>query len=265
MSEQDQDREHHATPLRRKKARAEGDFVKSFELAVALQVIGAGLALWLFSAEVGQSLNSVAHQWWHYDSELSLSSEAVSESLVKTAWSTAVAVLPLLCCFTIVVIASHWLQTGMVWIPSKAAPDPGRIGPSNMTRQMFSLHNFVTLFSGIPKFAVAVAVAMVSIGSRWESVLGLMYQPVDRMTHGIVDILTVLTFHVGMVLLAISVLDYWVRWISFERRIAMSDKELREEARAQDGDPVINSQRSTTRQRYASGETMTVRVPSVSD
>jgi len=32
-------------------------------------------------------------------------------------------------------------------------------------------------------------------------------------------------------------------WISFQKRIRMTDAEMREESRAQDGDPVVNSQR----------------------
>jgi len=69
------------------------------------------------------------------------------------------------------------------------------------------------------------------------------FQPLDQMGPGIASVLMQITFHVGLVLLASSAVDYWMHYLGFEKRIRMTDQELRDEIRAQDGDPLVNSQR----------------------
>jgi len=50
MSESSGDRQHEATPMRRAKAAEDGDFTKSFEVAIAMQVLGCAMAVYLFKA-----------------------------------------------------------------------------------------------------------------------------------------------------------------------------------------------------------------------
>jgi flagellar biosynthetic protein FlhB len=55
-------------------------------------------------------------------------------------------------------------------------------------------------------------------------------------------ILTV-TFHVALALLVTSVADYWLKFIGHQRRIRMTDQQLRDELRMQNGDPQIHARR----------------------
>ena len=137
----------------------------------------------------------------------------------------------------------RWFQTGVVWLPKKVAPDIGRISMMQTLRQFFSLQTLSYLFIGVPKFFLVIATAAGSCWVQRESILGLSSLPTDLMTGVVFQILIQVTFHVGLLLLVSSAADYWVRWISFQKRIRMTDAEMREESRAQDGDPVVNSQR----------------------
>ena len=54
------DKNHEASPLRRQKAKSEGDFPRSFELAVALQVIGFSIVGFLSLESISNRLSATA-------------------------------------------------------------------------------------------------------------------------------------------------------------------------------------------------------------
>lgn len=243
MSESSGDRQHEATPMRRTKAADDGDFAKSFEVAIAMQVLGCAMATYLFASGIGGVVRHAAVQNLMFDPMVSMSPTGVLERCQTMLWGSVWALVPLLAVCWLTVVASHWAQTGVVWLPKKVAPDIGRLSMMQMLRQLFSLQTLSYLFIGVPKFFLVLATAVGSCWVQRESILTLSSLPTDLMTGVVFQILIQVTFHVGLVLLVSSAADYWVRWISFQRRIRMTDAEIREEARAQDGDPVVNSQR----------------------
>ena len=64
MSAPSEDRIHIATPARRQQARREGDVPKSFELAAAVQMIGAIMVSYLFLGQLGQWIRAWTTQNW---------------------------------------------------------------------------------------------------------------------------------------------------------------------------------------------------------
>ena len=243
MSQSTGDRQHEATPMRRTKAAEDGDFAKSFEVAIAMQVLGCAMATYLFASGIGGVVRQAATQNLVFDPSVSLSPTLVLERFQTTLWGSVWALVPLLVVSWLTIVASHWAQTGVVWLPNKVAPDVRRISMLQTLRQFFSLQTLSYLFIGVPKFFLAVGATVGSCWMQRESILGLSGLPTDLMTGVVFQVLIQVTFHVGLLLLLSSAADYWVRWISFQRRIRMTDAEMREEARAQDGDPVVNSQR----------------------
>lgn len=243
MSDSSGDRQHEATPMRRMKAAEDGDFAKSFEVAIAMQVLGCAMAAYLFASGIGGVIRHAAIQSLNFDPGVSMSPTLVLERFQTTLLGSVWALVPLLVCCWLAVVASHWSQTGVVWLPNKVAPDVGRISMMQMLRQFFSLQTLSYLLIGVPKFFLAVGAAVGSCWIQRESILGLSSLPTDLMTGVVFQILIQVTFHVGLLLLVSSAADFWIRWISFQKRIRMTDAEMREESRAQDGDPVVNSQR----------------------
>ena len=239
------DKQHEATPLRQLKATQEGDFAKSFELAIAMQVLGCAMAMYLFTSDIGNSVKTAAVESWMFDTEVSLSATSVWEKFQMIAWSVMLTLLPLMVVCWLSVVVSHWSQTGVVWLPGKVVPDARRMSPGQLASQFFSLQTASWFFIGVPKFFLTIATAVVSCWVQSDAIFSLPWMPADRMAELVLSILVQLTFHVGLVLLISSAADYWLRWLSFQHRIRMTDTEMREESRAQDGDPVVNSQRKS--------------------
>jgi flagellar biosynthetic protein FlhB len=245
------DKNHEASALRRQKARSEGDFPRSFELAVALQVIGFTIVGFLCLDSISNHLSVSATRSWSNHSEDRLQGEAVAESGLELVCGALWAIAPLMVGCWLVVVASHWIQTGPVWLPGKVSADVSRVSPGHWFGQVFALSTLSYFFVGVPKFFLAFAVTVISFWCQRETIFAMPFQPVDQMGQTVASVLMQITFHVGLVLLASSAIDYWMHYLGFENRIRMTDQEMRDEARAQDGDPAVNAQRKALQGRAA--------------
>lgn len=245
------EKNHEASPLRRQRAKSEGDFPRSFELAVALQAIGFTIVGLLSLKSISASISTAANQSWKGASPERLSAEVSATEGLALVTGALWAVVPLMLGSWLIVVASHWLQTGPVWQSGKVSTDVSRLSPRHWAGQVFSLSTWSYLFVGLPKVVLAIGVAAVSFWCQRETIFAMPFEPVNRMGQTIADVLMQITFHVGVVLLVSSAIDYWIHYLGFEKRIRMTDQELREEIRAQDGQPSVNAQRRALHSRSA--------------
>ena len=251
MSQSSADKNHEASALRRQKARSDGDFPRSFELAVALQVIGFAIAGFLCLSSISNHLSATATQAWQINSTGGLHSESIATSGLEMVSGAIGAIVPLLAACWLVVVASHWIQTGPVWLPGKVSVDVSRVSPTHWSGQVFSMSTLSYLFVGLPKFFLTIAVAVLSFWYQREAIFSMPFHSIDQMGQTIANVVMQMTFHVGIVLLASSAIDYWMHYLGFEKRIRMSDQELREEIRSQDGDPLVKAQRKALANSYS--------------
>ena len=250
MTQSTADKSHDASALRRQKARSDGDFPRSFELAVALQVIGFAIAGFLCLNSISNHLSATTTEAWQINTTGGLNGESIATSSLEMVGSAMWAIVPLLSACWLVVVASHWVQTGPVWLPGKVSADISRISPGHWAGQFFSMSTLSYLFVGLPKFFLTIAVAVVSFWCQRDAIFSMPFQPIDQMGQTIANVVMQMTFHVGIVLLASSAIDYWMHYLGFEKRIRMTDQELRDEIRSQDGDPIVNAQRKALLNKY---------------
>lgn len=245
MTQSTGDKIHDASALRRQKARSEGDFPRSFELAVALQVIGFGIAIFLCFGSISNRIAAATTQTWQVNAGTGIPADVIATGALDVFSSVMWTIVPLMLACWLVVLASHWVQTGPVWLPGKVSADLGRVSPRQWSGQVFSASTLSYLFVGLPKFFLTIAVAAASFWCQRDVIFAMPFQPVDQMGHTIIGVVMQMTFHVGIALLISSAIDYWMHQMSFEKRIRMTDQELRDEIRSQDGDPLVKAQRKS--------------------
>lgn len=230
------DQIHHATPARRQQARTDGDIPKSLELAAAVQMIGVLIVAYLLFGHVGHWLRTwTTETWLNAGTQLSVQPEEFTHQLQNTMGAALVVLAPVLGLFLIIGIGSHWLQTGPLFISKRITPDPTRLGPANWKRQVFSFGNLAYLLIGIPKIIIAGVVLAASTWAHRNDFFALANRPMDTMVTEMFHLILVVSIQVALALLVTSVADYAMKWTSHQRRIRMTDQELRDELRMQNG------------------------------
>src|SRR5262249_34308961 len=148
-------------------------------------------------------------------------------------------------------IASNMIQHRLVWSPGALAPKLSKISPAAGLQRMFSKQALANLLKGLFKLALIGAVmAAVLWPERWR-LEGLV--AVDPA--GVLSIMQSLSLHmlgaVVVILALIAGADYLFQYQQWFARQKMSLRELKDEYRQTEGDPLIKAKIRQLRQLRA--------------
>ncbi len=243
------DKTENATAQRKKKAREQGDVVKSRDLngalGMAAGVVALGMVaerfLWDWRQAYSRSLDMGIH------SDLSLESGAVVNALMRASMLPSLIALGIVLAATLALaLATGMAQTGgLRFYPESLQPKADRLNPVTNVKNVFSLRSSARL----AKSLLPAALVMI-VGAHWmeRSVLSLPVLSMARIPAMFESQYQLLLAASG-ILLAWSALDYLVEWRSWEQRLKMSHQEMREEFKQTEGNPQIRSRiRSIQRQ-----------------
>ena len=243
MSEQNRDAAHAATATRLDRARRDGDVARSRELVSAIQLCAIVLAMyWLFSMLISTATEFTTNLW---SSELNYSFGAsdLQQQLVTASTALAQMLLPFLGIVLIAVVVSNWSQTGSMFLPGKVVPDVGRLSPADWFKRLFSGPSFVRAVFGLPKFMVVLATATLVLWVRRTELVMLSGLEIESLIPAMSNLVFCVAGWIAATLLVISSLDYALERVDHATRLRMSDRELRDEQRMQNVDPIVTNRR----------------------
>jgi flagellar biosynthetic protein FlhB len=243
MPEQQGDKSQEPTPHRRQKAREAGQMAKSQDLGSAVILVGGLLALLLlgqrlvdFLARYGQ--NQLGGQAW-LTADTAFATAVWNGTLLELARH----LLPILGVLLVVAVAVNVLQVGFLFLPSKLGFDFARVDPIKGAQRLFTTTNAMRLAFGIFKILVIAAVALVSLYSERETILGLAALSLPGIAVYLVQILLWTSMKIGIALLLLAILDYGFQWWKHEQDLRMTPQEVREEMKHLEGDPQVAARR----------------------
>lgn len=231
------------TGKRLQEARDKGQIAKSPELMTAAFLLGSGLTLnlagptlWQFLLDaMGQNLGSLG------DSQL--------RGVGLLAWTqmlgfrTLVAMAALVGAMALIAIAVQALQTGGLLSTKALEPKWQRLNPITNVQQMLGKRSFVELAKSMVKLSIVSWAVYATLSDAWPDIQGLaLLSPVALM-----DIVRKYGLNLmrnsGMMFLALAGFDYaWQKW-STNEQLKMTKQEVKDEGKAQEGDPEIKGRR----------------------
>lgn len=244
MTEFSGDQVHPATPHRRDQAMREGDVAKSFELAGAIQTLAAIVVGFLLLGSLASWVRIwTIDTWKNASTGIAFEPMAATNQLQETAFAISAVMAPALFVMFFAGVLAHMGQTGVMFRAERVVPDFGRAGPGKWWRHVFSMNAISLPFIGLPKTMIAASTAIFSVWFQGEAFFGLGKLPVEQIAPQMSSLVLTVCFNVSLVLIALSLVDYALQRWSFDRRIRMTDQQMRDETRMQNGDPQITSQR----------------------
>jgi flagellar biosynthetic protein FlhB len=234
------DQIHPASPYRREQAIRDGDGARSFELSAAIQALAAIGVGFLFLGGLAQWVGDWTRDTWSNAARnISFEPTAATQQLRDTAFAGSLAMAPILIAMFAAGVLAHMSQCGVRLRTNRVLPELGRIAPQKWWQHVFSMHAISLPFVSLPKTVVAFATAVVNFWMQKEAFFGLGNLPVEQIGREMYSLVLGVCFHVAVVLFALSLVDYGLQRWSFERRIRMTDQQVRDEARMQNGDPQV--------------------------
>ncbi len=235
----DSDRSQDPTQKRLEEAHKRGDVVKSQEVSTWFIIAGATLVLAAFSTGMGSGLNTTfrgivanAHQIpVDGNGLLSLSGRLGVEVLAAVA-------IPFLL-LALAAVAGNMIQHLPVWSSEPLKPKLSKISPVAGIKRLFSMQALANFVKGVIKIAVLGAVMVALLWPQRQRLDGLVSTDI-RGALGITRTLALeLLGAVVAILAVVAAADYLFQYRKWYERQKMSMRELKEEFKQSDGDPMI--------------------------
>ncbi len=229
------------TPKRLKDARKEGEVHRSQELTNTLLLMlwlamAPLLAGWVYQHLADAFEASFIGVGRHRPADL-LNTLQLDLMLLMRA------VLPLLIFASVVGIAADFLQLGPLFALKRLVPKMERINPVDGVKRMFSQENLVEVFKSIFKSAALLGIGVLVLRAMLPPILSLPDASPPDILRAWWRSLMWIGIWVVFVFFFVSVLDANYQRFVFIRNLMMSRRDIRDEVKTTEGDPMVKSRR----------------------
>jgi flagellar biosynthesis protein FlhB len=258
--ENDQERTEQATSKRRQDAREKGQVAKSRELA-SVAVLGACLVYFYFNASaLATRLMALMRTSFRSSGQTTVSTDTIQPLLTDLLYQSFALLAPFLLVAVIAGLLINILQVGILFSAEAITPKYSKIDPFKGLQRLFSMRSLVELIKSILKMAVIGFVAYLTISGESQKLLPLM----DLGARDILGYLGKISFKILLstccVLIILAILDYGYQKWEHEKSLKMSMKEIKDENKETEGDPLIKG-RIKKLQREMARKRMMAAVP----
>ncbi len=261
MAEEDKSsKTEEPTERRLKKAREDGDVPKSQEIS-GWFTLAAGLAVFAFMAPgVASDLTRILTIFLARPHEMSLDTGAAMELAAATGLRLIVILGFVFLLIMVAATAGNLVQHGLMFTPKKIEPKLDKLNPVNGLKRMFGPEGWMNFFKGVGKMALVGGAVAVVMWPRRDELLALPALAPIGLLREVYSASVELLIAALIVYAFIAAADFAFQRHQFIDRNKMSQKEIKDEYKDTEGDPMVRAKLRQIRQERAQRRMM-ARVP----
>ena len=241
MAEQDLDRNEAPTPYKLQKARERGQTAKSTDVVAA--VVFAVAVVYL----TWRGFGAVASQF-RFDQAVLIHAGRMDASgaglwpMIERSLRAALALCaPFFGALMLAAVVGNMMQTGPILSFDPVKMDFDRINPVNGLKKLFSMRVLFDAARALVKLALLTLVAALGLKALVGQFYALASLSAVGYLHVLLDDLGSVGLKMALVLGLIALLDLMYTRREFAKKMRMSHRELKDEAKHREGDPRIRA------------------------
>ncbi len=254
------DKTEDPTPHRLREARRKGQVFKSMELNSAINILGVMILFLVFSAVVFRGIEEVFDLFIGSQLALPLTPGNTQAVLWEAVIRYFTIMAPVFAVALILGVTSNLIQVGFLTSTQQMAPQLNRLNPLEGLKKILSKKSMFEMVKAILKIVIITAVTFFFIQSRMDDLLLLVNQSADTSLQVFWNTMTLMGILVGVVFLFIAFMDYLYQRYEYKTSLKMSRKEIKDEHKHLEGDPLVRS-KLKEKQRQLARERMMQDVP----
>ncbi len=254
------ERTEQATGRRRSEARKKGQVAKSREIPSVLVLISGMSVLYFMSSYMYQQLSSLMVQLFHQIGTFSINPASIQTLNIEITWSLFLLLAPLLIVLLAVAFLGNYVQVGSLFSWEVIQPNISKINPFKGFTRLFSRQSVVELLKSLFKILIIGWAAFATIQKELPKIMALPDEEVGEIFRYICLVSFGIFWKTFLVMIGLAALDYiFQRW-SYEKSLRMTKREVQEEFKQTEGDPLIKS-RIRSIQRELARRRMMAEIP----
>ena len=258
--ESNQEKTEQATSKKRDDAREKGQVAKSRELA-SVAVLGACLVYFYFGAStIGTRLMALMRSSFRQSGQMIVSIDNIQPLLTDLLFKSFALLAPFLLVAMIAGLMINILQVGFLFSSEAIAPKFSKIDPIKGFKRLFALRSLVELVKSILKMAIIGFVAYLTIKGESSKLFLLVDLGVMDILGYMGEVSFKILYSTCWILVILAVLDYGYQKWEHEKSLKMSLKEIKDENKQTEGDPLVKG-RVKRLQREMAKKRMMAAVP----
>lgn len=241
MQEQEQNRTEPASPFKMSEAKRRGQVSKSLDLNTA--IVSCGLFAVLVNSGDGylRRLCELCAQLLSRAAAIDVSSDTWPSIAGGLVFETVDAIWPLALIGIVLGIVANVVQTGPILSIEPLKPKFERLDPVAGFKRVFNKRMLFEAFKSCLKLVFFGTVLYGFFGSLWFGLAAAAGDTIQQQLQWLQHNAGALLIRLGLALLLIGLLDLlYSRW-SFGKQMMMSRRELKEEVKRREGDPLIKA------------------------
>ncbi|HXM00520.1 MAG TPA: flagellar biosynthesis protein FlhB [Rhizomicrobium sp.] len=237
----DAQRTEEPTQRRLEQAQEQGDVVKSTEVSVFVTLVGATLAIAIFSASTAAGFANFFRVFLEQPDQIAVDAGGIMVLLHGILWKCAGLLAPVFAVLIGAALAGHLLQHRPVFSTERLKPSLSKLSLFKGLKRMFGLEGLSNLAKGVLKIAIVAAAVWTVLWPMRGGLEGILTESPMAVASDMTSLVMRILIAALAVLAVVAVLDYLLQRYRFLQRNRMSRQEVKEEFRQSEGDPAIRA------------------------
>ncbi|HWL30674.1 MAG TPA: flagellar biosynthesis protein FlhB [Xanthobacteraceae bacterium] len=250
MADEQHDAERTEDPTQKRldEALERGDVVKSQEVSTWFVIGGGALMLAAFSGQMSSGLTTMFRGLLANSYQIPVDGHALVSMTARIEREVLAAVAIPLGLLALAAVAGNVIQHRLVWSAEQLKPKLSKISPLAGLKRLFSAQALANFVKGLAKLGVVGAVMTALLWPQRERLIGLVQTDILGtllLTRSLaLDMLTV----VVAILFLVAAADYLFQYRQWFERQKMTLREMKEEFKQTEGDPMVKGKIRQLRQ-----------------
>jgi flagellar biosynthetic protein FlhB len=229
------------TPKKRQDVRKKGEVAKSRELPSVTVLLSGILTLAVFAPFMNGQMRVVMERTLRDFPATDLGIADMINLANEICVIFLLMIGPIMAAVFIVAILSNILQVGFLLSGESIKPKLSKLNPLKGFARLFSIQSLMEFVKSMTKLLIVGIVSYLFIKGEMDRFMGLTDMELGAILAYILITILKLTIIVALVMVILVAADYaFQRW-QFEKRIKMTKKEVKDELKTSEGDPLIKS------------------------
>jgi flagellar biosynthetic protein FlhB len=255
MSSSTGEKTEQPTDRRLQDARKKGQVAKSQDLTSAVLLISTVALVWLIGGYMGGILEAATREQIEFAA--AFRGEFTGATAYDVLWrgmsAMFWALLPLFVVVVVFAFLANYLQIGSIFSFESIAPNFEKLNPAEGFKQKFlKARPYIELGKTVFKMLITAFVAGYVLWAAREDVIRLIAQPPDVVARYTFGLVLEIGLKIGLAFLILGGADYFLQKFLHRQDLKMTKREVKEEYKETEGNPLIKSQRRALHQQILS-------------